>query len=124
MTGNSRQIQVDAIDRSSVAGSQRIAPSPAGTAAPGLDDKVHKVGRTSGLTFGEVKQVGVIVGPVAYGIGGCWFRQSFVIEGVHGTTFSDPEDSGAAVVRDDGKVWACYARELTCRLMPDPSLLC
>lgn len=41
---------------------------------------------------------------MGYGIGGCWFRQSFVIEGVNGTTFSDRGDSGSAIVRNDGAV--------------------
>ena len=47
-----------------------------------------------------IAQVGVIVGPVGYGIGGVWFQQSIVIEGVHGATFSDHGDSGSAIVRD------------------------
>jgi hypothetical protein len=83
----------------------RLTTQPRGTANARIGDKVHKVGRTTGLTFGEVKQVGVVVGPVAYGIGGCWFRQSVVIEGSNGTTFSDHGDSGSAIVRDsDGIV--------------------
>jgi hypothetical protein len=67
---------------------------------PILNDKVHKVGRTTGLTWGEIKQVGVIVGPIGYGIGPCWFRQTFVVEGINGTAFSDHGDSGSAIVRD------------------------
>lgn len=83
----------------------RVAAGPKGTATATVNDRVHKVGRTTGLTYGEVKQVGVVVGPVGYGIGGCWFRQSIVIEGINGTTFSDHGDSGSAVVRDsDGMV--------------------
>jgi len=83
----------------------RLAAGPKGTATATVNDRVHKVGRTTGLTYGEVKQVGVVVGPVGYGIGGCWFRQSIIIEGVNGTTFSDHGDSGSAIVRDsDGMV--------------------
>ena len=83
----------------------RQAIPPSGTAVAAIGDKVHKVGRTTGLTFGEVTQVGVVVGPVGYGIGGCWFRQSIVIEGLSGTSFSDHGDSGSAIVRDvDGMV--------------------
>lgn len=83
----------------------RIAAPPKGVAVASIGDKVHKVGRTTGLQFGEVKQVGVVVGPVGYGIGECWFRQSIVVEGVAGTTFSDHGDSGSAIVRtSDGMV--------------------
>jgi hypothetical protein len=83
----------------------RVATGPKGTATATVNDRVHKVGRTTGLTYGEVKQIGAVVGPVGYGIGACWFRQSIVIEGVNGTTFSDHGDSGSAIVRDsDGMV--------------------
>jgi hypothetical protein len=83
----------------------RLATPPKGTAVAAVGDKVHKVGRTTGLTFGEVKQVGTVVGPVGYGIGDCWFRRSFVIEGANGSLFSDHGDSGSAIVRDsDGMV--------------------
>lgn len=66
---------------------------------------MHKVGRTTGLTYGVVKQVGVVVGPVAYDTGGCWFRRSFVVEGLDGAAFPDRGDSGSAIVRSsDGMV--------------------
>jgi hypothetical protein len=94
------------------------ARAPLGTATAAIGDRVHKVGRTTGLTFGEVKQVSTEV-VVRYGIGDVWFDQSIVIEGNDGTTFADRGDSGAAIVRDDGMVigllycgngsesWAC-----------------
>lgn len=83
----------------------RPALPPRGSAVAGLNDRVHKVGRTTGLTYGVVKQLGVIVGPVGYDLGGCWFRNSFVVEGIGGVTFSDRGDSGSAIVRDsDGMV--------------------
>lgn len=84
----------------------RSALPPKGTALAAIGDKVHKVGRTTGLQFGEVTQVGTVVGPIPYGrIGGCWFDQSIVIEGVNGANFSDRGDSGSAIVRDsDGMV--------------------
>lgn len=86
---------------------QRPSLPPRGTAIARVGDRVHKVGRTTGLTWGEVTQVSVQVGPVAYGIGGCWFRQSIVVEGINGGTFSMPGDSGSAIVRDaDGMVLA------------------
>lgn len=82
---------------------RNVAP-PRGAAAASVGDRVHKVGRTTDLTFGTVKQIGVVVGPVSYDPGPCWFELSIVIEGINGTTFSDHGDSGAAIVRDDGMV--------------------
>lgn len=82
----------------------RKATAPQGMAAANIGDQVHKIGRTTGLTFGVVKQIGAIVGPVGYAPGPCWFQQSIVIEGVDGTTFSDHGDSGSAIVRSDGVV--------------------
>jgi Trypsin len=79
-----------------------IAPNAVAKAKVG--DKVFKVGRTTGLTFGEVKDVATIVGPVAYDPGPCWFRRSIVIEGLNGTLFSDKGDSGSAIVRTNGEV--------------------
>lgn len=77
--------------------------SPArGTASASIGDKVHKVGRTTGLTWGTVRQIGVTVGPIAYDPGPCWFQLSMVIESDDGTTFSDHGDSGSAIVRNDG----------------------
>lgn len=82
----------------------RAVAAPHGVANPTVGDRVHKVGRTTGLTFGTVKQIGVVVGPIDYEPGPCWFRQCIVIEGDNGTTFSDHGDSGSAIVRDDGTV--------------------
>jgi hypothetical protein len=78
------------------------APNGIAQAQPG--DKVFKVGRTTGLTRGEITQVPVVVGPIPYAPGPCWFRRAIVIEGQNGTLFSDHGDSGSAVVRDDGKI--------------------
>lgn len=82
----------------------RLAAAPQGAAPAQVGDKVHKVGRTTGLTLGTVRQVGAVVGPVGYGAGPCWFRRTIVIEGHQGATFSDHGDSGSVIVRDDGKV--------------------
>jgi hypothetical protein len=83
----------------------RIATSPTGSAIGQPGEKVHKVGRTTGLTYGEIAQIGVVV-PVNYAVGGrCWFRDCLLIEGLNGTTFADRGDSGSAIVRDaDGAV--------------------
>jgi hypothetical protein len=82
----------------------RRATPPKGTAVATIGERVHKVGRTTGLTFGEVTQTNAIE-QLIYGIGTCWFQNAIVIEGVNGTTFSDLGDSGSAIVRDsDGAV--------------------
>jgi hypothetical protein len=83
--------------------SARSAVAPRGVAVASINDTVHKVGRTTGLTFGRVTQVGVVL-PDAYKPGQCWLRQTIAIEGLNGTTFSDHGDSGSAIVRDDGMV--------------------
>jgi hypothetical protein len=71
---------------------------------PRLEEKVFKVGRTTGLTWGTIKSIGEVVGPLPYDIGSCWFRRSFIIEGVDGTLFSDKGDSGSVIVRPSGEV--------------------
>lgn len=78
--------------------------APGGTAAAAVGDHVFKVGRTTGLTHGEVTQISTIVGPIPYAPGQCWFQNTLVIEGLNGTMFSDHGDSGSAVVRSDGKI--------------------
>jgi hypothetical protein len=82
----------------------RVAAAPADVAIAAVGERVHKVGRTTGLTFGTIKQVGVVVGPIGYAPGPCWFRQCLLIETDDGKPFSDHGDSGSAVVGDDGKV--------------------
>jgi hypothetical protein len=79
-------------------------PTLRGTGTPTLGDEVFKVGRTTGLTRGRIVSVSDRVGPVGYGIGDCWFRGSFTVEGVDGQAFSDGGDSGAAIVGGDGEV--------------------
>jgi hypothetical protein len=78
--------------------------SPLRTASALIGDQVFKVGRTTGLTLGEVVDIAAVVGPVPYDVGLCWFRRSLVIEGVAGSQFSDKGDSGAAIVRTNGEV--------------------
>ncbi len=79
---------------------------PTGTASPKVGDKVFKVGRTTGLTYGEVVDVATIVGPIGYDPGPCWFQNSITIEGDNGTMFSDKGDSGSAIVRTNGEIIA------------------
>ncbi len=78
------------------------APNAVARARSG--DRVFKVGRTTGLTFGEIKDTTTIVGPVPYDPGACWFRRSLVIEGLADTLFSDKGDSGSAIVRANGEI--------------------
>lgn len=111
---------------------QRGLIAPSAIARPQLGEMVFKVGRTTGLTYGEVVDVGVTVGPVIYDTGPCWFQNSITIEGVNGTMFSDKGDSGAVIVNAKGEVigllyagngqqtYACpidlVLRQLDCRL--------
>lgn len=82
----------------------RNQPKPMGMATPKVGDRVFKVGRTTGLTFGEVKSVATVVGPVPYKDGPSWFARSIVIEGLNGTMFSDHGDSGSAIMRASGDI--------------------
>lgn len=82
----------------------RGLPAPFGTAAPKVGDKVFKVGRTTGLTRGEITNVAVTVGPVPYDLGHCWFQDQFEITGDNGTLFSDQGDSGSVIVTTAGEV--------------------
>jgi hypothetical protein len=68
-----------------------------------IGDRVFKVGATTGVTFGEVTQIAVIVGPIiSEGGHAYWYRNLFVVEGLNGSAFSDHGDGGALVVRADG----------------------
>jgi hypothetical protein len=82
----------------------RSLPGPHGTAAPKVGDRVFKVGRTTGLTHGAITAVGIVVGPIAYDPGNCWFNQQFEIVGDNGVLFSDHGDSGSAIVSTTGEL--------------------
>jgi len=71
---------------------------PTGTSAPANGIAVFKVGRTTGLTYGEITDVGTIVGPIGYAPGPVWFQNCFTVEGLGGTMFSDHGDSGSAII--------------------------
>lgn len=79
-------------------------PAPAGVAPATLGAQVFKVGCATGLTFGNVEDVGTVVGRLPYGSGECWFESSILIEGAGGTLFADHGDSGAAVLTTAGEV--------------------
>lgn len=78
--------------------SRNVAP-PSGWAVAAQGDEVYKVGRTTGLTFGIVRAVATVVGPIQYAPGPCWFQRSLTIEGQNGTMFSDHGDSGSAIIK-------------------------
>jgi hypothetical protein len=76
----------------------RGLPAPRGVATGRNEDRVFKVGRTTGLTRGQITDIATIVGPISYDPGQCWFRRSLTIEGLNGSQFSDKGDSGSAIV--------------------------
>lgn len=80
----------------------RVGAPPTKLGSAKLQLRVHKVGRGNGETFGVIKQIGVVVGPLPYKIGDCWFRRTIIIESADATTFSRGGDSGAAIVDDEG----------------------
>jgi hypothetical protein len=73
---------------------------PHGTAAPTIGDRVFKVGRTTGLTYGEITDFSTVVGPIPYDLGNCWFQRCFTIIDLNGGHFSDHGDSGSAIIRE------------------------
>jgi hypothetical protein len=82
----------------------RSLPGPHGVTAPKIGDQVFKVGRTTGLTQGTITAVGIVVGPIPYEPGNCWFNQQFEIVGNQGVLFSDHGDSGSAIVSTTGEL--------------------
>jgi hypothetical protein len=82
----------------------RKVPPPKGTAVAQLNDRVFKVGRTTGLTFGVVTAISATVGRIPYDPGPCWFSRQIEVQGEDGTIFSDSGDSGSLVVRESGEV--------------------
>jgi hypothetical protein len=79
-------------------------PALQGIGVPRVGDKVFKIGRTTGLTNGTITAVAIVVGPIAYDPGNCWFNQQFEIVGDQGTMFSDHGDSGSAILSTTGEV--------------------
>lgn len=72
---------------------------PNGTASAGLETKVHKCGRTTGHTYGEVEQIEATV-QVSYGRGKVAFFENQIIFG----PMSAGGDSGSAVLDMDNNV--------------------
>jgi hypothetical protein len=82
----------------------RSLAGPHGTTAPKVGDQVLKVGRSTGLTHGTITAVGIVVGPIPYDPGNCWFNQQFEIVGNQGVLFSDHGDSGSAIASTTGEL--------------------
>jgi hypothetical protein len=78
----------------------RPVAAPSGQTTAAIGDHVYKLGRTTGLTRGIVTAINTVVGPIPYAPGPCWFRRTIVMEGLHGTMFSDHGDSGSAIIKD------------------------
>lgn len=84
---------------------RRLAPISGANSPDLLKPFIHKVGRTTGLTYGHIKKTATTVGPIPYpGIGPCWFRNAFEIRGAGGTLFSNNGDSGSAILNEAGEV--------------------
>jgi hypothetical protein len=89
----------------------RRLPRLAGTAAVALPDdggfirekEVFKVGRTTGLTYGQIELLQVDA-MIPYPNGDCLFSNLIGIRGADGRPFSGPGDSGAVVVRVTSEV--------------------
>jgi len=77
-----------------------------GIASVNPGDQVSKIGCRTAHTLGTVVRTDVEVGPVWYVecAGYCWFRRSFLIEGINGQKFADHGDSGSAIVNTEGEV--------------------
>ena len=82
----------------------RGLPNPNGIGTARVGDRVFKVGRTTGLTYGTITAVGITVGPIPYDPGNVWFRQQIEVMGNNGTMFCNSGDSGSIVVRTTGEV--------------------
>lgn len=67
-----------------------------------IDDRVRKVGRTTGATTGKVTAVELDNVVVRYDIGNCRFDDQVEIEGDGPRAFSDGGDSGSLIVDEQG----------------------
>jgi hypothetical protein len=82
----------------------RQQPTLLGLGTPKVGDRVFKIGQTTGPTNGTITAVDVVVGPILYGPGNCWFNKQFEMVGDNGTLFSNRGDSGSVILRTTGEV--------------------
>lgn len=80
-------------------------PFGAGAGQAQLGDRVFKVGRTTGLTWGTIQKLGAVT-RLEYATGLCWFNRLIAVAPDPGQPagFAAPGDSGAVLVREDGAV--------------------
>lgn len=80
-------------------------PVRAGAGRAQLGDRVFKVGRTTGVTWGTIQKLGAVT-RLEYATGMCWFNRLIAVTPDPGQLagFAAPGDSGAILVRDDGAV--------------------
>jgi hypothetical protein len=71
---------------------------PAGTAVAAIDMAVHKFGRTTSYTVGQVKSIDTDV-TVGYETGNYTFQEQIIIVGSAGQAFSDAGDSGSLILQ-------------------------
>jgi hypothetical protein len=80
--------------------------TPAQTSAPVSGMRVKKIGRTTGLKFGQVEARIPTPMPVSYQSrhfkGMVWFKDVWTINADSGNNFALPGDSGSLVVTEDG----------------------
>ncbi len=71
--------------------------APQGTDTAAIDTAVHKFGRTTGYTVGQVTSIDTDV-TVQYDIGNLTFRGQIIVVGNGGSAFSGAGDSGSLIV--------------------------
>jgi hypothetical protein len=80
--------------------------TPAAISEPYSLLRVKKVGRTTGLTFGEIEALISTPTPITYNAknfkGTVWFMNIWTVRAVNGQHFVLPGDSGSLVVSEDG----------------------
>lgn len=72
--------------------------APTGTAAAAIDMAVHKFGRTTSYTVGQVKSIDTDV-TVGYETGNFIFQEQIIIVGSSGSPFSAAGDSGSLILQ-------------------------
>jgi hypothetical protein len=80
--------------------------TPSAISEPASLQRVKKVGRTTGLTFGEVEAHINTPTPITYNAkhfkGTVWFKDIWTVRALDGEQFVLPGDSGSLVVSEDG----------------------
>src|SRR5262249_50405510 len=75
--------------------------SPQGVAPAAIDMAVHKFGRTTGYTVGQVTSIDTAV-TVQYDLGKLTFTGQIIIVGNNGQAFSNAGDSGSLIIERTG----------------------